>query len=68
MMGGRPANTFGKIYPFREAPSAALKAKWNREAIAAIKDFEEEQEAVVPKPPAAQGRSWQGQGRQATCR
>ena len=62
MMDGRPANTFGKIYPFREAPSAALKAKWNREAIAAIKDFEEEQEAIVPKPPAADPGPVDGKG------
>ncbi len=39
MSGGRPANCDGPIYPFRHVPSTAEKAKCNREAVQAVKDW-----------------------------
>ena len=42
LAGGRPSGVVGKIHPFLSVPTAALRAKWNKEARAAIVAYDEE--------------------------
>ncbi len=64
LAGGRPSGCVGKIHPFLSVPTAALRAKWNREARAAIAVYDEELAKKIPAKEKADKNRKKGQTRE----
>ncbi len=64
LAGGRPSGCVGKIHPFLSVPTAALRAKWNREARAAIAVYDEELAKKIAAKEKADKNRKKGQTRE----